>query len=226
MSPPFLPIVFVKPSCFGGVWTDQRHVVPGDFRQRLGQFLQPAVVGEATVVDCWIGAENNFESAGAVTDCWPLDGRRSRCAGITRGANRNCLRGQRSVRNEPIVQTLAPPRSSKSVAGVAAGLACAVCSCRLPLPPAFWLLRLLSAACRLLMVPACQYSRNNLVRLAIVLRREHCQHFMRSLAVVKRLNQRLDNRHRAIVRTRIAPRFEVVRFRNVPVTKLRSLVFV
>src|SRR5262249_12299486 len=36
-------------------------VAPGEFRQRLGQFLQPAVVREAAVVDCRVGAANDFE---------------------------------------------------------------------------------------------------------------------------------------------------------------------
>src|SRR5882724_3124877 len=46
------------------VRTDQSDVVPGDFRQRLWQLLQPAIVREAAVVDGWIGAEDEFEGAG------------------------------------------------------------------------------------------------------------------------------------------------------------------
>ncbi len=32
---------------------DQHGVIPGDLGHRLGQFLQPAVVGELAVVDAW-----------------------------------------------------------------------------------------------------------------------------------------------------------------------------
>src|SRR6266496_3674938 len=46
------------------VRTDERDILPGKFRQGLWQFLQPAVVCEATIVDSWIGAENQFEGVG------------------------------------------------------------------------------------------------------------------------------------------------------------------
>ena len=49
---------------------------------------------------------------------------------------------------------------------------------------------------------------------------------MRALAFIERLDQRLHDRDGAVVRTRVAPRFEIVSFRNVPVTKLGSFVFV
>ena len=46
------------------------------------------------------------------------------------------------------------------------------------------------------------------------------------LALIERLDQRLNDRDRAVERTRVAPRFEIVSFRYVPVTELRSFVFV
>ena len=49
---------------------------------------------------------------------------------------------------------------------------------------------------------------------------------MDTLVLIERLNQWLDDGYRAIVGTRIAPRFEVMRCRNVPVAKLRCFVFV
>ena len=49
---------------------------------------------------------------------------------------------------------------------------------------------------------------------------------MRRLATVKRLDQRLHDRDSAVVRTRVAPRFEIVSGGHVPVTHLRSFVFV
>src|SRR6185436_16556845 len=47
---------------------------------------------------------------------------------------------------------------------------------------------------------------------------------MRALALIERLDQRLDNAHSAVVRTRITPRFEIMRFRNLPMTKLGSFI--
>ena len=38
-------------------------IVPGELGDRLGQFLQPAVVGEAAVVDRRVGPENHFQLA-------------------------------------------------------------------------------------------------------------------------------------------------------------------
>ena len=41
---------------------DQRGVVPRQLGDRLGQFLQPAVVGEAAVVDGRVAAEVHLEA--------------------------------------------------------------------------------------------------------------------------------------------------------------------
>ena len=49
---------------------------------------------------------------------------------------------------------------------------------------------------------------------------------MRGLAVVKRFDQRLDDRDRAVVGTRVAPRFEKMRGGNMPVTQLRRFILV
>ena len=49
---------------------------------------------------------------------------------------------------------------------------------------------------------------------------------MRALALIERLDQRLDDRDRAVVGARVAPRFEIMSFRNVPVTKFGSFIFV
>ena len=42
---------------------EDRGVVPGELGDRLGQFLQPAVVGEAAVVNRGVGPEDDFELA-------------------------------------------------------------------------------------------------------------------------------------------------------------------
>ena len=49
---------------------------------------------------------------------------------------------------------------------------------------------------------------------------------MRGPAFVKRRDQWLHDRHRAVVRARVAPRFQVMRGRNVPVTNVGSFVVV
>ena len=52
------------------------------------------------------------------------------------------------------------------------------------------------------------------------------QHFVRRLAAVERRDQRLDDRHGAVVGAHVAPRFEVVRLGDVPVAERRGLVLV
>ncbi len=47
----------------GEAGRDEDGVVPGDLGHRLGAFLEPAVVGEASVVDRRIGAKDEFVSA-------------------------------------------------------------------------------------------------------------------------------------------------------------------
>ena len=49
---------------------------------------------------------------------------------------------------------------------------------------------------------------------------------MHRLPAIEWLDQRLQDRHGAVVRTRISPRFEKMRGGHMPVTNLRSFVFV
>src|SRR5438105_15066533 len=49
---------------------------------------------------------------------------------------------------------------------------------------------------------------------------------MRGLAFIKRRDQGLDDRYCAVIRTRVAPRFQIMRRRNVPVTNLGGFVVV
>src|SRR6266550_1790399 len=51
----FFPNRFCKPQLLCRVRTNQRGIVPCYLRQRLWQFLQPAVVGKTPVIDCGIG---------------------------------------------------------------------------------------------------------------------------------------------------------------------------
>src|ERR1044072_963390 len=57
-------IVLCTRDLLRGIWTDYRDVIPSDFRQRFGKFLQTAVVCEAPVVDRRIGAEYDFKPTG------------------------------------------------------------------------------------------------------------------------------------------------------------------
>ena len=65
----FFPVEFELDQVFGldshalGHGRAHQHwIVPGELVHRLGQFLQPAVVGETAVVDGGIAAEINFNS--------------------------------------------------------------------------------------------------------------------------------------------------------------------
>src|SRR6266850_1957071 len=50
------------------------------------------------------------------------------------------------------------------------------------------------------------------------------QNFMRRARVIKRRDQRLNHRNGAIEAARIAPSFQIVRFRHMPRTMLGSLI--
>ena len=71
----------------------------------------------------------------------------------------------------------------------------------------------------------CQYALNDVVIFLIeILAEEKLHDLVNALAVVKRLDQRLNDRHRSVVGTRVAPAFEIMLFRNVPVAKLGRFV--
>src|SRR3989440_4943164 len=55
---------------------------------------------------------------------------------------------------------------------------------------------------------------------------ERSDQFMRRAAAVERRDQRLHDRDGAVVRARIAPRFEKMRLRNMPMTQRRRLIVV
>ena len=46
------------------LWADEDGVVPGELGHRLGQFLEPAVVGELAVVDGGVAADVELDSVG------------------------------------------------------------------------------------------------------------------------------------------------------------------
>ncbi len=74
----------------------QHGVVPRELRQRLGQFLQPAVVGEATVVDRRVRRERHLVGAAD-------GGRRGR-----HGRGAHGFRSRRGAGNHAVVNGLAP----------------------------------------------------------------------------------------------------------------------
>ncbi len=53
---------------------------------------------------------------------------------------------------------------------------------------------------------------------------ENRDDFVRGLAAIQRLDQRLNDAHCAVIGAGIAPRFEIVRFGNVPLAKFGGLV--
>ena len=79
--------------------THQHRVVPGELVHRLGQFLQPAVVGELSVVDGGIAAEVDFDGLG-------VGGRSASGKPAALGADR--LRRERSAFHPAIVQRFSP----------------------------------------------------------------------------------------------------------------------
>ena len=99
----------------GRVRRDQRGVVPGQLGHRLGHFLQPAVVGEAAVVDGGVAAEVDL---GAGHRRRRRRQRRGQVAG-----QRHRLRRERGAGNEAVVQPAAPAFSN--AAGSAEPCGCA-----------------------------------------------------------------------------------------------------
>src|SRR5262245_34769480 len=54
------PVPGRKTKAHRGRKANENCVVPGKLGQRLGQFLEPAVVGESSIENCWIGTEYDF----------------------------------------------------------------------------------------------------------------------------------------------------------------------
>ena len=77
--------------------TDECGVIPGEFGDGFGQFLQPTVVGEASVEDVRVWTKIYFEVLG--------DGGRR---GQLERAQFDFLRGQRGVSNQAVVKGLPP----------------------------------------------------------------------------------------------------------------------
>src|SRR5215213_4314947 len=219
-------VVLVARELSRRVWTDDRDVVPGDFCQRFRQLLQPAIVGKASVVNRRIGAKDELESACG----WLL--RRLRLLPCPGGIQRDGLLLESGVFNVAIVNRLAPPdfellrrrrrcRRSRLVtlialinliALISLGIRRSGCSLCQPLVVSGLPLRLPETL-------------HNVVWPAIVLIRKQREQLVRRPAFVKGLDQRLHDRHSAVKRTRVAPRFKIMRSGHVPVTQLRRLVF-
>ena len=176
------------PTAFSAVRRRRAHdrgVVPGQLGDGLGQFLQPAVVGEAAVVDRGIGPEDHFQFAASASG---LRG----AAVMSLAVNRRRLGGQRRVRHHAIVHR-APPPGFEIRARVLAR------------PVAF----------------------DDFVRAACPARRSASAELrLRRAAVVERLDQRLLDGDRAIEGARVAPGFQVMRLRQVPLADFGSLVLV
>ena len=81
--------------------TDDGGVVPGELGDRLGQLLQPTVVGEATIIDGGIGPEDHFPLALQL----PL----LRGMGQVRGMDGRGLRRKRRLGDHAVMYRAAPP---------------------------------------------------------------------------------------------------------------------
>src|SRR5207248_4604732 len=185
----------------------------------------PAVVREASVEDGGIVAEADLES-GRLRGGLPRRRRRRRRLPLRRG--RDGLRRERGVRHDAVVQPPPPlrlelwrERRRRLLRALRRG-GLVQCLRRA-------IVRLRGSAARLkgsryiLLTP--EFA-DDVVRgsfRAIAQRRED---FVRRAAAVERSDERLHDRNGALVRARVAPRFEKVGFRNVPVTQGRRLIVV
>ncbi len=184
-----------------GARADVGDVVPANLVERLGQLLQPAVVGEAAVVDRRVGVEGDLEPGRL-----GLGRRRSDRA----GGQRHRLRRERAAGNVAVVQH-APPELLEAgevdagrIGELAEGAA-----------------RRHGAA-----VPVRLPEALDDLERGLGLAGERGDHFVRRTALVERLDQRLAHRHRAVGGAGVAPRLEVVRLRDVPLAVDGGLVAV
>ena len=97
---------------FSGRRRDQRGVVPRQLGHRLGQFLHPAVVREASVVDRRVAPEIDLDAV--VRRRLSGDARRH----IRRDGRRRCAGNRRRARDEAVVEPFAPQRFEGSGAVV------------------------------------------------------------------------------------------------------------
>ncbi len=159
---------FASPSRAAVAGRDQRRVVPGQLRERPRQLLQPAVVGEAAVV----------ERTGRA-------GRRSRARRRAAGAPGRSLEPVGLRASRPSAARSAVPGDDAVVHRRAA--------------------RTLSKSRRaVLALPVLAHE--VVARSRRAGRRAGRQDLVRRLAVVERRDQRLDDRRRAVVGARVAPR--------------------
>ena len=208
---------------------DERGVVPRQLRQRLRQLLQPGVVGEAAVVDARVGPEDDLEALrlrreprrqrALRLDASPASAR-TRCPAITPSCSH--LRHARSNGDGATGAAVRP------VAGGAAGGArCGCRRLRAGCGPAAPAQGAGGGARRPGRQPAVGPElAHQVVAGALGRFAERGEHFVRRLAAVERRDQRLHDRHRAVVGADVAPRLEEVRFRDVPVAERGGLVLV
>ena len=170
---------------------DHGGVVPGKPRHRVGQLLQPAVVGETAVVQL-VGVEDEFAVA------------------FGQAARRAGLRRKFHASSTALVQFLSIKRLPRREIDATFGQ------------------KLLPAVLREIGVAHERLDRfpHDVVAAPRLAFAEHGKDLDRTAAVEQRLDQRLHDAHGGVERTGVAPRFKVVRPREVPVAMLRGLVLV
>ena len=154
-----------------------------EFGDGLGQFLQPAEIGEAAVVNRGVWTEDDFQLAFQLVFV--------RRRGQRRAVNGGRLSGQRRAGYHAIVYRAPPP-----------GFEIAALVLRRPI--AF----------------------DDVVSARFRRVEEHLQHLVSGAAVVERLDERLLDGDRAIESARVAPAFQIVRLRQMPLADLGGLVLV
>ena len=91
-----------RPHLLGPGGADERHIVPGQPGQGLGQFLEPTVVGEPAVPDRRVGPEDQLQPAVLRSGCRPLRWQRRV------EFQRRRFRGGRRAGEYPVAQGLLP----------------------------------------------------------------------------------------------------------------------
>ena len=168
---------------FGRGGADDDGVVPRQLRDRFGQFLQPPVVGKAAVKDGGIGAKGDFDRRRLVRR-WRARRRRHR-----RGSRRHAylFRRERGARHDAVVEPPAPLQLEWAGRHVRRAR------------------RRFRAFARSGGGVVAPELTNDVVSAALGTIGHRRQEFVRRAAAVERSDQRLNDRHGAVVSARIAP---------------------
>ena len=243
-----VPIAFdlIQTEPFRRCRTDQSDVFPGNFRQRSRQFLKPSIICKTPVIDARVGQNRDFQIARRRGICRLTQKSRIRRKSFRRKSR---IRNKSVVnRFAPVVFKCFRRgcRSCRRVGGLR-GRRCLCFGCRFGCR--FYCrcrFRLLICICRRRSIRTCRRLRScgrcsrrgrrfrrvrqtlflpvffDNIRISfIVIFFEKClNYFIDALAAVESFDQRLNYRNRAVKGACVAPCFEKMFLRNMPVTNI------